>query len=88
MTIADELGISVGGASKSVDRLERQGWSRRLHNPGDRRSSVLELTAQRRQQLAAGNAILEGEMRRTRRRTVGVDLKHFADELARLRVSR
>ena len=42
--LAADLGISSGGASKLVDRLEVGGYCRRRPNPGDRRSSLLELT--------------------------------------------
>ena len=42
--LAAELGISSGGASKLVDRLEARGHCRRHPNPGDRRSSLLNLT--------------------------------------------
>jgi DNA-binding MarR family transcriptional regulator len=42
--LATELGISSGGASKLVDRLEARGHCRRYPNPGDRRSSLLRLT--------------------------------------------
>ncbi len=42
--LADDLVITVGGASKLADRLERAGLVVRRANPGDRRSSVLELT--------------------------------------------
>jgi DNA-binding MarR family transcriptional regulator len=60
--IADGVGISVGGASKSADRLERGGWVRRAGNPSDRRSSVLELTAEGDRVVAAGSAIIREEM--------------------------
>lgn len=36
--------ITVGAASKAVDRLEALGLCRRVDNPQDRRSSILELT--------------------------------------------
>ena len=42
--IASELGITTGGTSKLVDRIEASGYCRRLPNPDDRRSSLLELT--------------------------------------------
>jgi DNA-binding MarR family transcriptional regulator len=42
--VARELSITVGGASKTVDRLERHGLVTRRPNPSDRRSSVLALT--------------------------------------------
>ncbi|MDJ0336097.1 MarR family transcriptional regulator [Salinibacterium sp. G-O1] len=42
--LADDLVITVGGASKLADRLERAGLVTRQANPDDRRSSVLQLT--------------------------------------------
>jgi len=39
-----ELGITVGAASKLVDRLERDGLVVRTANPHDRRSSLVTLT--------------------------------------------
>jgi MarR family transcriptional regulator, organic hydroperoxide resistance regulator len=47
--LAASLGISAGGASKLVDRLENMGLCRRAANPADRRSSLLELTESGRQ---------------------------------------
>lgn len=42
--LAAEFAIGIGAASKSVDRLEKQGWAGRQPNPSDRRSSLLSLT--------------------------------------------
>jgi DNA-binding MarR family transcriptional regulator len=42
--IVRELSITVGGASKTVDRLERHGLVTRRPHPSDRRSSVIALT--------------------------------------------
>lgn len=42
--LSDDLVITVGGASKLADRLERAGLVTRQANPDDRRSSVLQLT--------------------------------------------
>jgi len=42
--VAAELGLSAGGVSKLIDRLEATGLCRRLPNPSDRRSSLVELT--------------------------------------------
>lgn len=42
--VADEIGITVGAASKIVDRLERSGFAERVPNPADRRSSLLRMT--------------------------------------------
>ncbi|MGC5221727.1 MarR family winged helix-turn-helix transcriptional regulator [Micromonospora sp. DT81.3] len=43
--ISGEIGITVGAASKLVDRLERDGLAVRSPNPDDRRSSLIALTA-------------------------------------------
>jgi DNA-binding MarR family transcriptional regulator len=42
--LAAEFAIGIGATSKSVDRLEKQGWAVRQPNPADRRSSLLALT--------------------------------------------
>ena len=45
LDVSRTISITVGAASKAVDRLEDQGWCRREVDPADRRSSVLSLTA-------------------------------------------
>jgi DNA-binding MarR family transcriptional regulator len=42
--IRSDLGITVGAASKLVDRLERDGLAVRRPHPDDRRSSLVSLT--------------------------------------------
>jgi DNA-binding MarR family transcriptional regulator len=42
--VADALQITVGAASKLVDRLERDGLALRSANPADRRSMLVALT--------------------------------------------
>ncbi|MFJ2774728.1 MarR family winged helix-turn-helix transcriptional regulator [Streptomyces sp. NPDC087300] len=42
--LARFFAVGVGATSKGVDRLEGQGWVRRVPDPADRRSSLLELT--------------------------------------------
>ncbi|WP_406458443.1 MarR family transcriptional regulator [Streptomyces sp. NBC_01622] len=42
--LATEFAIGIGATSKTVDRLEKQGWAVRQPNPSDRRSSLLALT--------------------------------------------
>ncbi|MER6685977.1 MarR family winged helix-turn-helix transcriptional regulator [Streptomyces olivaceoviridis] len=42
--LAAEFAIGVGATSKTIDRLEKQGWSVRQPHPFDRRSSLLALT--------------------------------------------
>jgi len=60
--IADGTGITAGGASKSADRLERGGWVRRVGNPADRRSSLLQLTDEGRRMVEAGSAVIRDEL--------------------------
>lgn len=43
--LSDDVGITVGAASKLVDRLERDGLAERSPNPTNRRSSLITLTA-------------------------------------------
>jgi DNA-binding MarR family transcriptional regulator len=60
--LQDELRITVGAASKLVDRLERDGLARRRPNPTDRRSSLLDLTETGRERHDQGVTILEREI--------------------------
>jgi MarR family transcriptional regulator, organic hydroperoxide resistance regulator len=57
--LAAELGVSTGGVSKLVDRLEASGLCRRLPNPSDRRSSLVELTAAGGQTCAGASLAVE-----------------------------
>jgi DNA-binding MarR family transcriptional regulator len=62
--IADELVITVGGASKIVDRLERQGLVERRANPADRRSSLVALTDAGRGELGRAAPIYDDALAR------------------------
>ena len=42
--LAEDLEISSGAMTSRLDRLERQGYVRRLTDPADRRGVVIELT--------------------------------------------
>jgi DNA-binding MarR family transcriptional regulator len=58
--IAQALRITVGAASKLVDRLEAARLCARRAHPDDRRSTVLEATeAGRRTHIAAEDALLD-----------------------------
>ena len=52
LDIAQTLSITVGGASKVVDKVEAAGWCRRQPNPTDGRSNLIQLTE-------AGEGLLE-----------------------------
>jgi len=86
--IASELGITTGGASKLVDRIEAAGYCRRLPNPADRRSSLLELTPEGRRLLAETGTAFDEELQRWLGAAVPErTLRQFAGTLARLRTA-
>ncbi len=62
LDVAAGLSITVGGASKMVDRIEAAGHCRRRPHPDDRRSSIVELTPEGAAVLAAAEATVEGEL--------------------------
>ena len=84
--IAIELGITTGGTSKLVDRIEASGYCRRLPNPDDRRSSLLELTPAGQRILAEAGAAFDEELQRWLGAPVPErTLRQFASTLTRLR---
>jgi MarR family transcriptional regulator, organic hydroperoxide resistance regulator len=86
--IATELGITTGGTSKLVDRIEASGYCRRLPNPADRRSSLLELTPEGQRVFKAAGAAFDEELQRWLGAAVPErTLRQFAATLARLRAA-
>lgn len=86
--IANELGITTGGTSKLVDRIEAGGYCRRLPNPDDRRSSLLELTEAGRRLLAKAGAAFDEELQlRLGSALPERTLRQFASTLTRLRAA-
>jgi MarR family transcriptional regulator, organic hydroperoxide resistance regulator len=84
--IADELGITWGGTSKIVDRLEVAGLCRRRSNPRDRRSSLIDLTTAGTQLLAKARRTVEAELQtRIGPSLSGPALERFASTLTTLR---
>ena len=59
LDVAEALFITVGGASKVVDKVQAGGWCRRLPNPSDGRSSLIELTESGESMLEAANMTFE-----------------------------
>jgi DNA-binding MarR family transcriptional regulator len=57
--VRSDLGITVGAASKLVDRLERDGLAVRRANPDDRRSSLIELTRDGLRALERGVVVMQ-----------------------------
>ena len=86
--IASELGITTGGTSKLVDRIEASGYCRRLPNPDDRRSSLLELTPEGKRLFAKAGVAFDEELQRWLGTAVPErTLRQFASTLARLRAA-
>jgi MarR family transcriptional regulator, organic hydroperoxide resistance regulator len=86
--IANELGITTGGTSKLVDRIEASGYCRRLPNPDDRRSSLLELTPEGRRLFAEAGRAFDDELQRRLGAAVPErTLRQFASTLSRLRAA-
>jgi MarR family transcriptional regulator, organic hydroperoxide resistance regulator len=86
--IATELGITTGGTSKLIDRIEANGYCRRLPNPADRRSSLLELTEEGKRIFAAAGEAFDEELQRWLGAAVPErTLRQFAATLTRLRAA-
>ncbi len=86
--IALELAITVGGASKLVDRIEAAGHCRRTPNPRDRRSSIITLTAAGRRLLAEAVETFRGELDlRVGPALPGRSVERFTETLVRLRAT-
>jgi DNA-binding MarR family transcriptional regulator len=86
--IATGLAITVGGASKLVDRIEAAGHCRRVANPSDRRSSIIELTPAGKRLLSRATKTFEQELqRRVGDAIPSRTLDQFASTLRRLRLA-
>ena len=86
--IATEFAISVGGTSKVVDRIVVAGFSRRIPNPQDGRSALLELTEVGQQKLAEAVPVFEDELALRFRSVLGEgELERLALNLRLLRTS-
>ncbi|MDT0344174.1 MarR family winged helix-turn-helix transcriptional regulator [Streptomyces litchfieldiae] len=60
--IAEEFSITVGGTSKVIDRLEAAGLCGRRANPSDRRSSIVQLTAEGQKLVDGAVKVFEDEL--------------------------
>ena len=47
--LAEATGLTSGAITTALDRLERAGYARRIHDPRDRRRVLVELTPQSRE---------------------------------------
>lgn len=62
--VAEEFVITVGGASKVIDRIEKAGFCRRVPNPHDRRSALIVLTPSGKTKVDEAAPVFEGELAR------------------------
>lgn len=86
--VAEEFGITVGGTSKVVDRIEAAGYCRRRANPNDRRSSLVELTPAGLRLADKATKVFEAELEaRIGAVFSGQELERFAAALSALRVA-
>ncbi|WP_344811111.1 MarR family winged helix-turn-helix transcriptional regulator [Microlunatus aurantiacus] len=79
--LSSDIGISVGAASKLVDRLERDGLAVRRPNPANRRSSLIAFTPRGHQALTAA---LERALAAVDRAVAGEDVQPLVAALGRL----
>lgn len=63
--VSEDLGITIGAASKLVDRLERDGLAARSPHPDDRRSSLVLLTGEGDRVRRIGEGVVEGSLEST-----------------------
>ena len=88
LDVSRTISITVGAASKAVDRLEEQGWCRRTVDPADRRSSVLSLTDEGTAAVDRATPVFEAATRDTLGALLsGPDLETLARILRTLRAA-
>ena len=86
--LATGTGLSSGGVTVALDRLEKEGLIRREPNPGDRRSLIIQLVPARLVHVATMYEGVEAETRRQLSTLSAPDLEaviRFFEALASLR---
>jgi DNA-binding MarR family transcriptional regulator len=86
--IAQQLAITVGGASQAVDRIEQKGLCKRQHDSADGRSSIISITALGSRKLAEAGPVFDNELALWLNVPgTHTETQHFATILARLRAA-
>ena len=86
LDVSEALFITVGGASKVVDKVQAGGWCRRLPNPSDGRSNLIELTESGESLLEAANVTFEDALAAYLRAAASTgELTQLSNMLGRLR---
>lgn len=81
--IAEALGLTAGGASKIVDRVERMGLLQREPDPEDRRASRVVLTDAGRSTLDSASETYEIEMAKMLDAALSADQQQWMYDLVR-----
>ena len=88
-SLVEQVGITVGTASKAVDRLERAGHCTRRNNPQDRRSPIIELTEEGERLLATATLSVDSELEARLASALSTEsLDVLADTIAKVRANR
>ncbi|MEU8609488.1 MarR family winged helix-turn-helix transcriptional regulator [Actinoplanes sp. NPDC048791] len=89
LDVSAQLQITVGAASKVVDRVEAAGHCVRRPNPQDRRSSLIALTPSGSAALAAADVVFERALAELLGGVLSpAALARFADTLGKVRAAR
>jgi len=89
--LATYTGLSSGGVTVALDRLEKAGYIRREANPADRRSLLIKMVPTKLRKLAGMYESIESETRRLLATLPERDLEavvRFFETLAEMRASR
>lgn len=85
--IAEQLPMTVGGASQAVDRIVAKGLCARKAEATDRRVSIVELTPLGKKTVAIGGPVFDDELQHWLGNSDGNRLTEFAKTLSALRAS-
>jgi len=86
--IAEQLAITVGGASQAVDRIEQKGLCRRQQDSSDGRSSIVSLTALGQSKLSEAGPVFDDELALWLNVSgTPKEFQHFTAVLARMRAA-
>jgi DNA-binding MarR family transcriptional regulator len=85
--VAAEIGTDTAGMTRLLDRLERKGLVRRVRNPEDRRSVVIEVTDEGRAIVPHLPPIFGGVSRQLFRGFTADELEHLIALLTRVRTN-
>lgn len=83
--VAEGMGVTVGAASKVVDRLEKAGLACRVPNPADKRSSLVIVTPAGQTRAIQGSSVMRTVLDEMMADLSPDDVSHVHEALKRLR---